>query len=72
MRSSCKSQAHFFSGINFLLALAIHFGTIYIFSAVRQLGSFNSALPLAVNRYAQCSKKNDRNQTILTIRNYNK
>jgi hypothetical protein len=43
-------QAQFFSGINFLLALAIKFGTFNIFSAVRQLGSIYSALPLAANR----------------------
>ncbi len=30
-----------------VLALAIHFGTFYIFSAVRQLGSIYSALSLS-------------------------
>jgi hypothetical protein len=33
-----------------MLALAIQFGTFYIFSAVRQLSASNSALRLLVKR----------------------
>jgi hypothetical protein len=42
-------QAQIFSGKK-VLALAMNFGTFYIFSAVRQLGSFYSALSLAPKR----------------------
>jgi hypothetical protein len=49
MRVDVQVASAFFSGVNFLLALAIHFGTFYIFSAGRQLGSVYPALSLAPN-----------------------
>jgi hypothetical protein len=47
-------QAQIFSGKK-VLALAMNFGTFYIFSAVRQLGSFYSALSLAPNVMQHCN-----------------
>jgi len=44
MRSEVQVASAFFIGVNFLLALAIGFGTFYIFIAVRQFGSIYSAL----------------------------
>jgi hypothetical protein len=44
-----QGASTFFSGVNFLLALAIHLGTFYIFSAGRQFGSIYPALSLAPN-----------------------
>jgi len=51
-------QAQIFSGKK-VLALAMNFGTFYIFSAVRQLGSFYSALSLAPNVGYNKVEKND-------------
>jgi hypothetical protein len=50
-------QAQIFSGKK-VLALAMNFGTFYIFSAVRQLGGFYSALSLAPNVMPHAIKKN--------------
>ena len=48
MRSSCMLQAQIFSGKK-VLALAMNFGTFYIFIAGRQFGSIYPALSLAPN-----------------------
>jgi hypothetical protein len=49
MRVDVQVASAFFIGVNFLLALAIHLGTFYIFSAGRQFGSIYPALSLAPN-----------------------
>ena len=49
MRVDVQVASAFFSGVNFLLALGIHFGTFYIFIAGRQFGSIYPALSLAPN-----------------------
>lgn len=59
MRVDVQVASAFFSGVNFLLALAIHFGTFYIFSAGRQFGSFYPALSLAPNVTTNAKKTDD-------------
>jgi len=56
MHRGCKLQAHFFNGKK-VLALAMNFGTFYIFRAVIQLGSFYSALRLASTVIANAKKR---------------
>jgi adenine-specific DNA-methyltransferase len=64
MRSFCKLQAQIFSGVNFLLALAFHFGTFYIFNAGRQFGSIYPALSLAPNVTSNAKRPSNKNEMV--------
>jgi hypothetical protein len=67
MRVDVQVASAFFSGVNFLLALAIHFGTFYIFSAGRQFGSIYPALSFSPNRCMQWFDSHNSSETTIII-----